>query len=168
MTMADEIAVMNSGRIEQAGDATTLYEHPETAFVAKFLGVSNLIDGRASGTDAFETHDGARLNVPSSQLASRNGDALQAGVRPEKIALRGGGDEVPPGQNCLRGQVTLASFLGVSIQYLVRTPGGEELTVVEQNRGTEATHGTIGPGQDVLLTWAPEHTFVVPKEPATP
>src|SRR3954463_3820206 len=67
MTMADEIAVMNEGRIEQAGSATDLYETPATEFVASFLGDCNLIDGTLSarsggGGDAeFETHDGAHL-----------------------------------------------------------------------------------------------------------
>jgi spermidine/putrescine transport system ATP-binding protein len=162
MTMADRIAVMNEGRIEQAGDATDLYERPRTAFVARFLGVSNLIDGRADGADAFETHDGARLHVPADRLGGQG--ALQAGVRPEKISIvPADGAPADGAANELRGQVTLASFLGVSIQYLVRTAGGEELTVFEQN-----THGTttLGPGRDVLLRWDPEHTFVVAKETA--
>src|SRR3954469_19827554 len=109
MTMADRIAVMNEGRIEQAGDATELYERPRTAFVAKFLGVSNLIDGRADGNGSFETHDGARLSVPPGRLASNNGAALQCGVRPEKITLLPA-DAVAPDRavNRLRGQVTLA------------------------------------------------------------
>jgi spermidine/putrescine transport system ATP-binding protein len=167
MTMADRIAVMNKGRIEQAGDATELYERPTTAFVARFLGVSNLIDGHAGRRDGelgeFETHDGARLLVPAQRLAAHDGGALQAGVRPEKVALMPASAEPPAGVNALRGQVTLASFLGVSIQYLVRTAGGDELTVIEQNRdggGSEA----FGPGRDVLLTWRPEHTFVVARE----
>src|SRR3954449_11001984 len=63
MSMADTIAVMNRGRIEQAGSATDLYEAPHTEFVANFLGVSNLIDARVKDTDGgvsrIETHDGA-------------------------------------------------------------------------------------------------------------
>jgi spermidine/putrescine transport system ATP-binding protein len=168
MTMADEIAVMSEGRIEQAGDAASLYERPQTAFVAKFLGECNLIEGRATSAQAFETHDGASISVPAAQLAQRNGGALQAGVRPEKVHLRRSDYAVPAGVNSLRGQVTLASFLGVSIQYLVRTPGGEELTVVEQNSGAAGERGAIGAGQEVLLTWSPEHTFVVTKEPSAP
>jgi spermidine/putrescine transport system ATP-binding protein len=161
MTMADRIAVMNEGRIEQAGNATELYEHPRTAFVAKFLGVSNLIDGQRTGPDAFETHDGAQLRLAGT-LADTNGAAVQCGVRPEKISLLPAAGAAPPaGANVLRGQLTLSSFLGTAIQYLVRTDGGEELTVVEQNTGTDAA---LGPGQDVLLSWAPEHTFVVAKE----
>jgi spermidine/putrescine transport system ATP-binding protein len=161
MTMADRIAVMSEGRIEQAGDATALYEHPRTAFVAKFLGVSNLIDGTRKGADAFETHDGAQLRLAGT-VADTNGAAVQCGVRPEKISLRLAAAGSPPtGDNVLRGQLTLSSFLGTAIQYLVKTAGGEELTVVEQNSGTDAA---LGPGQDVLLSWAPEHTFVVAKE----
>ena len=160
MTMADRIAVMNEGRIEQAGSATELYDSPRTAFVAKFLGVSNLIDGRREADGAFVTHDGARLRVGPAG-AGAAGAGLQAGVRPEKIALLPAGDPPPEGANVLLGQLTLASFLGTSLQYLVRTAGGEELTVVQQNSGTDAG---LGPGQDVLLCWAPEHTFVVAKE----
>jgi spermidine/putrescine transport system ATP-binding protein len=65
--------------------------------------------------------------------------------------------------NAVRGRVEVASYLGVALQYVVRTPGGEELTVIEQNRAG-AHGGTVGPGRDVLLAWRPEHTFVVDKE----
>jgi spermidine/putrescine transport system ATP-binding protein len=163
MTMADRIAVMNEGRIEQAGSATELYETPRTAFVAKFLGESNLIEGHAAGDAVVETHDGARLTLPPDRLDRARDGNLQVGVRPEKIILRPDDGSPPSGMNALRGRVTLASFLGVSIQYLVRTPGGEELTVVEQNTGAAGTEA-FGPGRDVLLTWNPEHTFVVAKE----
>src|SRR4051795_12348667 len=87
MTMADEIAVMNEGRIEQAGSATDLYETPATEFVASFLGDCNLIDGELGGRDAagadFVTHDGAHLRIPSERIdASVNGAPLRVGVRP--------------------------------------------------------------------------------------
>src|SRR3954464_15364313 len=65
MSMADTIAVMNNGRIEQAGSAEDLYERPSTEFVANFLGVSNLITGtlchRNGSRAEFKTHDGARV-----------------------------------------------------------------------------------------------------------
>jgi spermidine/putrescine transport system ATP-binding protein len=66
------------------------------------------------------------------------------------------------GGNVLRGRVQVATFLGVSLQYVVRTQGGDELTVIEQNR--EGAHRAVAAGQEVLLAWEPEHTFVVPKE----
>jgi spermidine/putrescine transport system ATP-binding protein len=167
MTMADEIAVMHAGRVEQRGSAGDLYELPATEFVAGFLGVSNLIDGQLRGRHGalaeFETHDGARLLVPSERVNGATGP-LRVGVRPEKITLaEEQGSQVPSDANSLRGHVSVASFLGVSIQYVIRTTGGEEITVISQNRsGVEPS--ALGPGHQVVLTWPPRHTFVVTKE----
>jgi spermidine/putrescine transport system ATP-binding protein len=176
MTMADEIAVMSAGRIEQRGSASDLYERPATEFVAGFLGVSNLIEGRLGARDGrlaeFVTSDGARLRVPAEQLNGSAPGAVRAGVRPEKIALSvDSAGEAPASApasseaNSLRGRVSVASYLGVSTQYVVRTPGGEELTVIAQNNGGPELE-TIGPGRDVVLSWDPRHTFIVAKEEA--
>jgi spermidine/putrescine transport system ATP-binding protein len=163
MSMADTIAVMNHGRIEQAGSAEELYERPRTAFVANFLGVSNLVVGRVlergTETATVETPDGT-VHVPCDRMAETAGATLRIGVRPEKIELVPAADGAPAGRNALRGTVTVASFLGVSIQYLVRAPGGEELTVVAPNRDGQQPRA-LGVGQEVLLTWDPQHTFVV-------
>jgi spermidine/putrescine transport system ATP-binding protein len=166
MSMADTIAVMNDGRIEQAGGAAELYERPKTEFVANFLGVSNLVDAqlRASqnGHSTVETHDGATLHVPSDRIGPHGSDAVRIGVRPEKVRLSPAGTEVG-NANVLRGTVVVASFLGVSIQYVVRAAGGEELTVFAQNLdGAEPE--SLGPGREVQLSWDPQHTFVVAKE----
>lgn len=168
MTMADRIAVMHDGRIEQAGAAAELYERPRTAFVANFLGVSNLVDARLGDADGelatVETHDGARLRVPAGRVGPHEGQEVQVGVRPEKVTLLTADAEPPGDANVLRGTIVVASFLGVSIQYLVRTMGGEELTVVVQN--TEgAEHDAFAVGRQVQLAWPPRHTFVVAKEP---
>jgi len=170
MTMADEIAVMHSGRVEQRGSATDLYERPVTEFVANFLGISNLIDGAVTRRDGafaeFRTHDGASLRLPADRLAGSGSGELRVGVRPEKIELIPAESGPPPGDvNVLRGRVSVASFLGVAIQYVIETPGGEELTVIAQNRNGDAP-ASVGPGRDVLLTWHPHHTFVVNKETA--
>jgi spermidine/putrescine transport system ATP-binding protein len=166
MSMADTIAVMNHGRIEQAGSAEELYERPRTAFVANFLGVSNLVDGKVleRGVEmaTVETDDGT-VQIPCARMAEGAGDAVRIGVRPEKIDLIAAADGVPPGRNALRGTVAVASFLGVSIQYLVTAPGGEELTVISPNRDGQQAR-SLGPGQDVLLTWDPQHTFVVARD----
>ena len=167
MTMADTIAVMSDGRIEQAGTAADLYERPQTEFVASFLGVSNLVDARLrsahNGLATVETHDGATLHVPSDRIGPHGTDAVRVGVRPEKVALAPAGAPVPDGSNVLRGTVVVASFLGVSIQYVIRAAGGEELTVFAQNLdGAEPE--SLGPGREVQLAWAPQHTFVVAKE----
>jgi spermidine/putrescine transport system ATP-binding protein len=159
MTMADEIAVMNKGRVEQRGAAADLYEHPETAFVAQFLGTSNLIDGKLVGRGEFETSSGVRLSVPDTNGSTPAGD-LCAGVRPEKIDVVTSEDaaRLDGAVNVIEGHVAVASFLGTAFQYVVTTAAGEEITVVEQNRlGSHA----LGPGRKVLLAWHPEHTFVV-------
>ena len=169
MSMADTIAVMHDGRIEQAGGAADLYERPRTEFVANFLGISNLIDGKLGGKEGglstVETHDGARLQVPTDRVGPHDADSIRVGVRPEKITLRapGNGDASGGDENSLRGTVVVAAFLGTSIQYVVRAPGGEELTVFAQNLdGSEPD--SFGPGREVRLTWNPHHTFVVGKE----
>jgi spermidine/putrescine transport system ATP-binding protein len=162
MTMADEIAVMNAGRVEQRGTAADLYEHPETAFVAQFLGTSNLIDGKLVERGRFLTSGGVTLQV--SDDGGRR-DPCCAGVRPEKIEVVATEDEtrLNGAVNRLQGQVTVASFLGTAFQYVVTTAGGGEVTVVEQNR--DGSHA-LAPGRKVMLAWHPEHTFVVSREPA--
>ena len=172
MTMADSIAVMNEGRIEQLGDSEELYERPRTAFVANFLGVSNLIEGKVAGSDGavaeFRTHDGATIRLPADRLpADLNGSPVCAGVRPEKIELvPADGDAPAGGANVLRGRVSVAAFRGVVIQYVVTAPGGEELMVLQQNVDGSAPD-QLGAGREVMLTWNPDHTFVVAKEKPT-
>jgi spermidine/putrescine transport system ATP-binding protein len=168
MSMADTIAVMHQGRIEQAGSAADLYERPRTEFVANFLGVSNLIDGKLARSEGslstVETHDGARLHVPTDRVGPHGTDSIRVGVRPEKITLRPANGSAGNGDvNALRGTVVVAAFLGISIQYVIRAAGGEELTVFAQNLdGSEPD--SFGPGREVDLTWNPHHTFVVAKE----
>ena len=152
------------GTNEQAGSAADLYERPRTEFVANFLGVSNLVDARLrasqNGHSTVETHDGATLHVPSDRIGPHGTDAVKIGVRPEKVTLSPAGADVAGGRNVLCGKVMVASFLGVSIQYVVRANGGEELTVFAQNvDGAEPE--SLGPGREVQLSWDPQHTFVV-------
>jgi spermidine/putrescine transport system ATP-binding protein len=157
MSMADTIAVMNGGKIEQAGTATDLYERPRTAFVANFLGVSNLIEAKVTGDQVITTHDGAQLHAPACR--GMTGD-VQIGVRPEKITLLPADQPVPDGSNVLRGKIVVAAFLGTSIQYVIQAAGGEELHVFAQNTdGSEPE--SLAVGRDVQLAWKPEHTFVV-------
>jgi spermidine/putrescine transport system ATP-binding protein len=167
MTMADTIAVMNEGRIDQAGSAADLYERPRTEFVANFLGVSNLVDAKLTSTQgdtaSVETHDGARLMLPADRIGPHGSEAVRVGVRPEKITLVPAGQDCPSGANVLRGTVLVAAFLGVSIQYLIRATGGEELTVFAQNAEGEGSDA-LGVGREVQLAWQPQHTFVVAKE----
>ena len=92
MTMADTIAVMNAGRIEQLGTPTELYETPRTAFVAGFLGISNLLSGTVEGGDDVRLADGTVVRVPA--VAGRSGE-VAIGIRPEKVRLGRAGGEPP-------------------------------------------------------------------------
>ena len=149
MTMADTIAVMNAGRIEQLGAPTELYETPRTTFVAGFLGISNLLQGTVEGGDAVRLDDGTVVRVPAA--AGRTG-ALAIGIRPEKMRL--GGQE----ENHLAGEVRESAYIGVSTQYIVDTRAGA-LTLYVQN--AEAGAPSAQPGDQVTLSWSPDATFVV-------
>jgi spermidine/putrescine transport system ATP-binding protein len=166
MTMADTIAVMNAGRVEQQGSPEDLYERPATAYVANFLGQSNLLDATVLGSEGdglvVEVH-GRRLVVPAGPAGARSG-RLQVGVRPEKIAITAeDGAAVRPGRNSLVGLVTDASFTGLSTQYLVRTPWDQELMVFAQNTGSDSR---LRPGAPVLLSWDPRYTFALAADAA--
>jgi spermidine/putrescine transport system ATP-binding protein len=159
MTMADTIAVMNGGCVEQLGHPTDLYESPVTTFVANFLGQSNLIKARVAGRngdDLLLETEGVRLAVPATRSRA-NADAAHVGVRPEKIHLLPTGSAVPDGHNRLAGVVTDASFIGVSTQYLVRMPWGQELMVFAQNTGSSI----FPPGTAVVLHWQAGHSFAL-------
>ena len=147
MTMADSIVVMNHGRIEQAGDPAELYERPATPFVASFLGVSNLLPGVVAGDDSVRLEDGTVLRVAPTALAGRSAD-VAVGIRPEKLYI-GGGDA-----NRLAGEIVERAYVGVSTQYVVKTPMGE-VTVYVQGAGSHM------PGERLELSFAPESAFVV-------
>jgi len=159
MTMADTVAVMNAGRIEQLGHPADIYELPRTAFVANFLGQSNLIQG-TKGTDGelveVSAH-GATFRLPRDRNSAA-GSSVIIGVRPEKITILDAVDatKVPSGHNVLTGKVTDVSYSGVSTQYLIRSAWGQELIVFEQN---VIVGDRCDAGDDVVLHWAPEHTF---------
>ncbi len=158
MTMADTIAVLNKGKIEQLGAPVDLYENPRTAFVAGFLGQTNLLSVNVVSRDAdvvkLDFH-GVQLAMPASRMAA-TGTAVEAGVRPEKIQMTDLGRS-PDGMNSIDGTIIDASFIGVSTQYVVRSTADaeEELAVFSQNSATELRRV----GESVSLYWHPEHTF---------
>jgi spermidine/putrescine transport system ATP-binding protein len=173
LTMADTIAVMNEGRIEQMGSGEELYERPRTEFVANFLGLSNLIDGTVGSRDGtmatFDAEEGERVFVPSDRFANVNGGPIRIGIRPEKIEIASSDSHTESSsasRNIIHGRVTVASYMGTSIQYVVETKTGRELTVIAPNRDGAAVN-SIGPGRDVSLAWDPAHTFVVQRQETT-
>ena len=165
MTMADTVAVMNKGAIEQMGSPEVLYELPSTVFVANFLGQSNLFVGpvRDDGGSTISIDvAGHRIVVPKSR-AQRQSGRVTAGVRPEKLSLYVNEDSIPGGRNQLGpGHVVDVSFSGVSTQYLVDVPGIGTVVVFAQNM---AAGPLVGLGSEVWVAWDAEHTFVLADDP---
>ncbi|MFD7867071.1 ABC transporter ATP-binding protein [Streptomyces sp. NPDC059783] len=162
MTMADTVAVMNAGRVEQLGAPADLYENPRTTFVANFLGTSNLIEGEvvSAGDEITVSAGGGKLRLPAGRCSgpTDNGGKLLLGIRPEKISLSRAdeADAIADGRNRVTGRIVDSSFIGVSTQYVVESPAGKALHVYEQN--VESRSG-LTPGAEVVLHWNPDHTF---------
>jgi len=159
MTMADTIAVMNEGKIEQMGSPADLYDNPETAFVANFLGQSNLIKGTIVGNDGdsiIADLYGQKISLPKSRSHAVD-NSMYAGIRPEKfrISLL----DTPVSGNVLTGgRIEDVSYIGVSTQYQVEMPWGQELMVFEQNDDGVAP---FNKGDAVNISWAPVFTFAL-------
>ena len=165
MTMADTVAVMNKGEIEQMGAPEELYELPRTAFVANFLGQSNLFTGpvtSSKGDSMIVDISGVKIEVPKDR-SQRHAGEVTIGVRPEKLNLHTEAPAKASGLNVLGpGRVTDVSFSGVSTQYLVAVPGLGPLTVFSQNM-------VFGPvanlGAEVWVSWTVDHGFGLADEP---
>ena len=153
LTMSDRIAVMNGGQIEQLGTPEDLYDRPATRFVAGFIGTTNLLSGTVVGREGGVT----TVRLAHGELTGTTMNGLAAGqpvelcVRPEAITLRPGS-----GEGAIAGQIEQAAFLGTTIQYLVRTAGGEPLTVLAPKAG-----GKLPVGADVALSWSPDEARVL-------
>jgi putative spermidine/putrescine transport system ATP-binding protein len=130
LTMSDRLAVFHDGHIEQVGPPAVVYEHPETEFVAGFVGVSNVLE-----------RDGRRFTV-----------------RPEKIRLLGEHDEPAPGSISERGRIREVVYVGMVTRYVVDLEGGGALTVIRQNLETTSADVVEARGRSVRLEWRPEHT----------
>jgi spermidine/putrescine transport system ATP-binding protein len=167
--MSDRIAVMNKGRYEQLGDPEALYERPTTRFVAGFLGISNLLSGSVEGFDdrhaTVRLADDTRIRAPRA-LVNGSHD-VSVGIRPEKIRLHETSAQVPIGHNHLSGVVRDASYLGVSTQYQIEARGGARVTVFEQNVERATRAELWAPGEDVQLSWSPDHSFVITDSEST-
>ena len=148
MTMADGIAIMNAGKIEQLGAPSELYEQPRTAFVAGFLGISNLLPGTVTAPGSVRLADSTEVRVPPEALNGRTG-RVAVGVRPEKIRL-GHGEE-----NRLTGRVLETAYVGVATQYVLETRAGN-VSVYVQN--SEPGARDQAPSD---ISWSPDSTFVV-------
>lgn len=127
--MSDRLAVMSNGRIQQIGSPAEVYEEPSTAYVADFLGVSNLMSAQGDG--------GGRLRLGDFPFTATRGDLSARGpvrvvIRPERVQLE---DQGTPGGNRIPGMVERVLYVGSVIQVLVHLAHGETLQAYIQNRG---------------------------------
>ena len=159
MDMADTVAVMNKGEIEQMGAPEALYDRPKTAFVARFLGQSNIFVG-----DVVEENDhsisiscnGQRIAAPKKRSEKHSGK-VALGVRPEKATFHEDKPDLDSNHNLVGpGEIIDIRFTGVSNQYLIDVPGFGDITVFAQNVGKSPG---VELGAHVWVSWKVEHAF---------
>ena len=167
MDMADTVAVMNKGRIEQMGAPEALYERPKTLFVSKFLGQSNIFVGDVTDTNADSVSinvAGNKITVPTKR-AEKTAGKIAIGVRPEKATFHE--DQAPAASAGLNiigpGEIIDIRFTGVSNQYLIEIPQIGKVTVFAQNVGKSPVTEL---GAKVWVSWKVEHSFGLSDLPA--
>jgi spermidine/putrescine transport system ATP-binding protein len=164
--MSDRIAVMDGGRVQQLADPKTLYERPQTSFVADFIGTSNAlelsVDRRDGELAIMEPGPGVRVVVAAPTAV---GETVQISIRPEKISIVAGavdGEAAATANGCrVSGVAVERVYLGSVSQTVVELPGGERLAVHELN---DDEVSAIEPGDPVTLSWPARHSLVVAEE----
>lgn len=137
LAMSDRIAVFNDGKIQQVGTPSDIYERPASAFVAGFVGTSNLVSGEV-----------AQRITGSPEMFS---------IRPEKIHLDVTTSKLEKDMLCIDGVVRDVVYLGLFTRYLVEIEGGNDLVVIVQNLNTTSMDVLSARGQKVRLHWHKDH-----------
>jgi putative spermidine/putrescine transport system ATP-binding protein len=140
LTMRDRIAVFHDGRIEQVARPAELYEQPATAFVASFVGTSNLVSG------------------PAAERVF--GEPGTFSVRPEKVRLHhrpAPAEATGPDDRRVDGVVAEVVYLGAATHCVVDVGDGVRITVLQQNQESSLDHALSRRGEQVVLTWRREH-----------
>ncbi|MEY3561209.1 MAG: hypothetical protein RL068_361 [Actinomycetota bacterium] len=159
MDMADTVAVMNKGEIEQMGAPEALYDRPKTAFVARFLGQSNIFVGDVVEENANSISiscNGQKIAAPKARSEKHSGK-VALGVRPEKATFHETKPDLDSNHNLVGpGEIIDIRFTGVSNQYLIDVPGFGDITVFAQNVGKSPV---VELGAQVWVSWKVEHAF---------
>jgi spermidine/putrescine transport system ATP-binding protein len=159
MDMADTVAVMNKGEIEQMGAPEALYDRPKTAFVARFLGQSNIFVGDVVEENANSISiscNGQKISAPKNRSEKHSGK-VALGVRPEKATFHEDKPNLDSNHNLVGpGEIIDIRFTGVSNQYLIDVPGFGDITVFAQNVGKSPV---VELGAQVWVSWKVEHAF---------
>lgn len=142
LTLSDRIAVFNEGRVEQVGTPREVYEYPQTAFVAGFLGISNLIP--AATAHAFAGIDAA------------------ISVRPERVRLAGPDYRAADGETSVRGTIAETVYTGPATRYIIETELGMTVVAERHNDHAPRDDAPHRRGDAVRAVWFSEHAAVVP------
>jgi spermidine/putrescine transport system ATP-binding protein len=166
LTMSDRVAVMNEGVIEQISDSTTIYDHPETAFVASFVGENNPFFGKVkevSGeTAAVETGSGllrARTSKGRADARLEPGDDAIVFVRPEAVTFVNGGTGP---DNQIQAKIVQEAFEGSFRHVVLQGAGGQEIKMSIINQGESLGHAV---GSDQTLGFQADMAVALPRGP---
>ena len=165
LAMSDRIAVMNSGRVEQIGTPREIYEHPQTPFVADFIGSLNALDLKVDelvgGFALTRLGDRERIVVPVEH-GVRAGDSIRIAVRPERVQIGSGVELAPDGGSRLEGTLAEIIYLGMYVQYHVETRVGR----VSSHRLADESLAPLEEGASVTLWWDAEQASLLGLERA--
>jgi putative spermidine/putrescine transport system ATP-binding protein len=164
--LSDRIAICNEGRIEQVGLGSQLYEHPETVFVASFLGESNIFDGTVvrSGNPSTIRCGELELRAPASSVGQ--GDSVAIVIRPERITLAAHTEIAPlleRGLNAVPGRVRELRYFGAERKLWIEI--GEGLVALVSARADQRLE--VVPGDAVVVTWPIAAANLLPRGAST-
>jgi spermidine/putrescine transport system ATP-binding protein len=162
LSMSDRIAVMNGGKVEQVGSPVQVFESPETEFVARFLGATNVFTAEVrrqeNGLLALQLPDGTEFSIPDPGPSRLRREPVRFVVRPEKLALRA----VPlSSEVSLKVTVEDRVYHGASTEWTVRDARDERYAVFAQNAGLAGDALPFSPGSPAFLGWDPRHSVVL-------
>ena len=154
LAMSDRVAVMRAGRVEQVSDPKTIYQRPATAFVASFVGITNLLTGNVVGRegDAIEVQVGSSIVRARGEINSTAG-TLVLSLRPEALRVLGSGENGPAGWATLTGTLETTEYLGALTRFTLRLPDGPALALMALTAPTPAERLTVAydPARVVVL-----------------
>jgi len=142
LTLSDRVAVFNEGRIEQIGSAREVYEFPQTQFVARFLGLSNII--------------------PAPTAERLTGDAHQISIRPERVRLQAPDSTPAAGDVSITGTITETVYTGPTTRFIVEAEDGLRLIAERHNDHHPSAATTFGRGDRVRVAWTADHAAIIP------
>jgi spermidine/putrescine transport system ATP-binding protein len=163
LTMSDRVGVMSEGVIEQVGDGNTIYDHPETAFVASFVGQNNAFFGRVAEVQperaVVETDQGPLSARPPRDAALRRGNEAVVFVRPESLRFAADDREY---DNRLPATIQQEEFEGNLWQVFLELPGQKAVKMSLMNDGSNLRHE---PGTRIDIGFSADLAVALPRGP---